>query len=187
MIFDNVSDSAIWEDYWPVAQRGAILITTRQHALVSQPIDDGLEITEFDRDEGARLLLHFLGDRQLNNEDYGSALDVSMRLGGHALAINQMAALIRARKISIPEFLILYDIQPKRAHRERKPGWKYIAYQHALDTVWELSFQSLSPSAARLLGIIAFLAPDSVHQSIFELSDEAQLPSTIRFCADAYE
>jgi len=111
---------------------------------------------------------------------------VSLKLDGHALAINQMAALMNARKMSPTKFLRLYADNPLRVHRERKVGWKYIGYQHALDTVWNMSFEALDQDASLCLGILSWLAPDSIPRALFEHSKSVSLPKSLDFCQDEF-
>lgn len=63
LIYDNVESHHIFNDCWPTAKHGAILVTTRKYAVASQPIDRGIEIKEFSTDDGAQLLLYFLPSR----------------------------------------------------------------------------------------------------------------------------
>jgi hypothetical protein len=97
-----------------------------------------------------------------------------------------MAALMNARRISTTSFLNLYEKNPRRIHRERKTGWKYMGYQHALDTVWKFSFESLDKDASLLLGVLSWLSPDSIPFRMFQLSEDVKLPEALSFCQDEY-
>jgi hypothetical protein len=186
LILDNVEDHSIFDECWPVAQHGAILITTRHPSLATQPVENGLEIPTFGTQEGADFLEHLLANRTVSEADHQASLQVSSKLDGHALAINQMAALMNARRISSTNFLNLYEKNPQRIHRERKTGWKYIGYQHALDTVWKISFASLGGDASLCLGILSWLVPDSIPYALFEHSETVNLPETLSFCQDDF-
>jgi hypothetical protein len=186
LIFDNVEDHSIFDECWPVAQHGAILITTRHPNLATQPVDRGLEIPTFGAQEGADFLEHLLTNRTVTEAEHQASLQVSSKLGGHALAINQMAALMNARRMPTTKFLNLYEENPRRIHRERKMGWKYIGYQHALDTVWEISFASLDRDASLCLGILSWLAPDSIPYALFEHSKTVAFPEALGFCQDDF-
>lgn len=172
------------QDCWPAFDHGAILITTRHRALASQPIETGLEIKEFQVEEGAKLLVHLLQNKVPTPLEDDAAIEVSTLLNGYALAISQMAAYINARAMRIEDFLVLYKKYPKRLHRERKPGWKYVEYKHALDTVWDISFESLNESASLCLDMLSFLAPDSIPLDLFEAPESLKLPHQLSFCQD---
>ena len=152
--------------------------------MASQPIERGLEVKEFSEDEGSQLLLQLLGRHEVTKSEKEAAFEVSTVLKGYALAISQMAAYIKARSISITNFLILYKKYPKRLHRERRPGWKYLGYNHALDTVWDISFEALGKESMSCLIIMSFLASDSIPEQLFKITDPAKLPEMVSFCND---
>jgi hypothetical protein len=186
LILDNVEEHSIFDECWPAAQHGSILITTRHPNLAAQPIDRGLEISTFGTQEGADFLEHLLLNKNVTEAEHEATLQVSSKLDGHALAINQMAALMNSRRISTAKFLNLYEENPRRIHRERKTGWKYIGYQHALDTVWKISFASLDSDASLCLGILSWLAPDSIPYALFEHSKAVAFPEALNFCQDDF-
>lgn len=187
LIFDNVEDVHILEDCWPVAERGSVLVTARHHSVAVQPIDDGIEIETFSTEEGADFLHHLLPESGNSALERQARLDLSTRLSGHALAISQMVALIKAKKMSVSSFVPYYDKYTKKIHRDRKAGWKYLGYDHTLDTVWLLSFGALSTSARLCLSVFAFIDPDRIPRQLFEPSEDASLPGTVECLRDEYE
>lgn len=152
--------------------------------IAALPIDCGLEVTEFNKEEGANFLLHMATGRRKAPGELTSALEVAKCLGGLPLAINQMAALINARKYSIQQFGVLYAKHDRRLHSQKKNGFRYIGYNHALDTVWDLSFQNLGQGARACLGILSLLSADSVPAEVFTTTDSGELPEILRFCED---
>ncbi|GAB7361199.1 hypothetical protein MBLNU230_g1230t1 [Neophaeotheca triangularis] len=99
LTFDNVDNHADVVDYWPVSRQGSIPITTRDRAIAAQPVQQGLEIREFNNDVGAQFLLESCEKRgRKPNEDL-MAKDVSEALGGLPLAINQMATFHRLASV----------------------------------------------------------------------------------------
>ena len=146
-----------------------------------------MEIAHFDVHEGARFLLHLLSNRNHSAQESEPALELSRSLNGHALAINQMAAYINSQTMSVEAFLPLYAKYPKRLYRERKAGWKYLGYDHGLDTVWDISFGSLEKSALSCLGVLSFLMPDSIPFVLLEPPSAARLKETLKYCQDELE
>ena len=155
--------------------------------MASQPIEFGYEINSFTVEQGAQFLLHLLSNRAQNRTEAKAASELSDKLNGHALAISQMAAYMNARTMSITAFLVLYEKYPKRLHRERKAGWKYIGYNHGLDTVWDISFGGLGKSAAACLGILSFLVPDAIPDVLLEPPITVTLHDSLKFCQDELE
>lgn len=184
IVLDNVEDHQVLIDAWPAAHHGAILVTTRRRGFAVQPIDKGIELKEFSDSEGAEMLHHLLTSRKRSPSEDAAALEVSKLLNGYALAISQMVAYINSRGIKIQAFLSLYKKYPKKLHREKKPGWKYVGYSHALDTVWELSFESLDDKASPFLSVLSFLSPDSIPVALFEDQDSLNLSAGFGFCKD---
>jgi hypothetical protein len=170
-----------------VARRGSILITTKRRTVASQLVDKAIEIREFGPIPGAKFLLHSLGMvLDESDEEFRVAIDLSKKLSGHALAISQMAAFIKARQLVLKDFEHLYDKCKKRIHRERKAGWKYIGYTDALDTVWLLSFKSLNSDDRLCLGAFSYLAPDFIPTMLLEVLDKnGELPA-LRFFSDDF-
>ena len=47
-------------------------------------------------------------------------------------------------------------------------------FKDGLETVWQLSFESLQPDCIALLSAFTFCAPDSIPQSLFEFDDQEE-------------
>ncbi|KAI0115622.1 hypothetical protein GGR51DRAFT_503594 [Nemania sp. FL0031] len=184
LIFDNVDSHDVLDNCWPVSKHGAILVTTRDEIVATLPIDTGLEVNEFGVNEGAEFLLHMAPRRRRIDGEEDAARQVASELGGLPLAINQMAALINARNCTITEFGTMYAKYEHRLHKQRKNGWKYLGYEHGLDTVWELSFENLGEEARACLGVLSFFAADLVPSEVFKTENPDELPESLRFCED---
>jgi hypothetical protein len=125
---------------------------------------------------------HLLTNRKRSPSEDAAAIEVSRLLNGYALAINQMVAYIHSRGIKIEAFLGFYKKYPKQLHREKKPGWKYVGYNHALDTVWALSFESLDDKASPFLSVLSFLSPESIPMAILRVRIPWNLSTRFKFC-----
>ncbi|KAI0898720.1 hypothetical protein F4806DRAFT_506706 [Annulohypoxylon nitens] len=184
IIFDNVESHTVLEGCWPVSQHGAVLVTTRDIVIATLPIETGLEVNEFDIYEGATFLLHMTPKRRRVDDETVSARQVSNELGGLPLALNQMAALVNARNYTIGEFYTIYMKHKHTLHNQKKDGWKYLGYQHSLDTVWEISFTSLGAQARICLGVLSFFSADSIPSELFVTAEPHKLPEALSFCGD---
>jgi hypothetical protein len=154
--------------------------------VATLPIDEGLEVNEFNVEDGAKFLLAMTHKRKRTNDEAEAAQEVAGQLGGLPLALNQMAALINARNCSIREFQAMYAKHDQRLHKQRKSGWKYLGYQHSLDTVWEISFQNLGLEARACLGVLSFFSADSVPSEVFTPLESEDLPELLAFCEDEF-
>jgi hypothetical protein len=176
----------ILDNIWPASKHGTVLVTTRDRTLWSTPIDQGLEINEVKLEEGTAFLMQAANMRTKVDDELVAAQETIAKLGGLPLAITQMSALINAHSWSFSQFNEVYEEKSKILHREKRPGWSYPGYSESLDTVWELSFASLSKNARTLLGFVSLLSPDSVPTRLFSPSVVA-LPTPLSFCSDKLE
>ncbi|KAL8853088.1 MAG: hypothetical protein Q9221_002119 [Calogaya cf. arnoldii] len=184
LIFDNVDSHDMISNCWPVSKHGAILVTTRDVVVATLPIDTGLEVNEFGVAQGAEFLLQMTPNRRRQDRETKSAEDVARQLGGLPLALNQMAALVNARNLSLKEFGDMYTKHDQRLHEQKKSGSKYLGYKYSLDTVCELSFDNLGDDARAWLGVLSFLAADSVPLEVFTWEKPENLPTSLAFCED---
>ena len=179
IVYDNVESLDLLLKYWPAASRGQALITTRNHSFAFEPADGGLEIKTWDAETGSRFLLHLLSTDisvQLTDDEAKSAHELSQKLSGHALAISHMAGLIHRRAWSIAEFVEIYN---------QRPGKMYgISGNSSINALWDVAFKSLDPQSCAILGVLCFVAPDSVPQALFEPESAASLPKSLAFCSD---
>lgn len=162
--------------YWPEASHGKAIITTRNHSLVYDPATYGLEITSWDAQTGSEFLL-FLLKGNIGSDIHAegdSAIELSRKLGGHALALSHMAGLIHRRSWSIAEFMRIYSKNPRRAH------------QSELQAVWDLSFATLGQDSRVFLGVASFLVSENIPQLLFDVGGDSDLPEDLAFCTDEF-
>ena len=117
--------------------------------------------------------------KDIESNNSVSAIHLSERLSGHALAIAQMAGLIHKGSWSIGDFVQLYD---KNTRKISGPLGKT-----NLDTVWRLSFDSLNASCKAFIGVLAYVSPDNIPEGLFKLQDSDTLPEVLQFCDDEFE
>lgn len=163
--------------YWPGSSQGKAIITTRNHSLAFEPASSGLEVTSWDAETGSQFLLFLLRksiglDLEAENN---SALALSERLSGHALAISHMAGLIYDGEYSIQEFMTMYLKNPCRAH-----------VTNQLAALWDFSFKSLDKNSLSILEVMSFLMPDTIPQELFEAGAARKLSEDLDFCSDDF-
>ena len=179
LVYDNAESIDLVLPYWPAASRGQALITTRSPSFAFGLADGGLEVKTWDVETGCKFLLHLLSTdigTEIAAGEAKSAVELSHKLSGHALAISHMAGLIHERAWSISEFVEIYNQQPQTIHG--------ISGNSSIDTLWDLSFRSLGQKSSAILGVLCFFAPDSVPQAIFESGHDVELPQCLQFCAE---
>ncbi|PVH86783.1 NB-ARC and TPR domain protein [Cadophora sp. DSE1049] len=179
IVYDNAEFADLIRDFWPLASRGQALITTRNPSLAFELADRMMEHTSWDNQTGLSFLLHLLSTditSDLKEDVLTSAQQLSQKLSGHALAISAMAGLIHSRALSIAEFMNFYDQAPSHLHG--------ISGNRSINALWSISFKSLNPQSHTILGVMAFVEPDSIPQALFEFESPDDVPESLRFCSD---
>ncbi|KAI0545208.1 pfs domain-containing protein [Xylaria curta] len=174
LVYDNVPSLGMLTRYWPVARQGHVIITTRSSSVAFHQASVAIEVTSWDVKLGSEFLL-FLLQQEIGKdiEEEGiSAQELSRRLSGHALGISHIAGLIHRRSWTISEFMKIYLSNPRRVH-----GSEFQA-------LWDFSFRSMNAPTHAFLGVLSFLMPDNIPQSLFET--RAQLPKALDFCSDEF-
>jgi NB-ARC domain len=173
LIFDNVDDPDILDDFWPFdyADAGAVLITSRDplaKKYMYSEDDPGVILAPFTIEEATEFLLR-LTRREDEEVEKVSGKAVAERLGGLPLALTQMAGVIERRDLSFSEFLRIFeeeDVRSKFFKMQVGTSKTRNRYQHTLDTVWAL--EKLNESSAILLDVLSLLDPDGIPELILE-------------------
>lgn len=179
---NNVDNPDVLDNCWPDSKHGAVLVTTRDIRIASLPIDKGMKVNGFEATEGAEFLLEMSTSRRRVDGEVDEAWKVANLLGGLPLALHQMAALINAKNGSLHDFYNMYIKHEQCLHKQKENDWKCSGYQHALDTVWELSFTVLGAEARACLGVLSFFSAYSVPPGVFTPIEHGYLPELLAFC-----
>jgi Tetratricopeptide repeat len=168
LVFDNVTDRAAVERFLPPAGNGRVLITTQSQYW---PTRQALDVPVLDTEVAADFLVNRTGDA-----DRAAARGLAADLGGLPLALEQAAAYMWATGIGLAGYFGLFqDRQADLLARGEAAG-------HPLDVAATLGLAmsrlaDQAPSAAGLVRLLAFLAPEPVPLNLMLASviDMAQL------------
>jgi tetratricopeptide (TPR) repeat protein len=168
LILDNVdskeAEQAVME-ILPSLSAGRVLITSRirdwpaviqKRTLGTLSVEEGKEF----------LLVRTENDRSRMEDDAEQARRLAEELGGLPLALEQAAAYIAHHQMSL--FGYLEDWQRER---EQVLNWydlSVMQYPASVAVTWQKTFQQLSPTAAAILRLTAYLAPDPIPSKMFE-------------------
>lgn len=172
MIFDNAERDQVLRAYWPIGASGAILITSRKYYNFPKDLQrKGGTVKPFNIKESWDLLLQLLGDDwkkfdregRIPQSEVKAAKDILQELGGLPLAIQQAAIMMQDPTIGGPTIVETYELfkerrrtLPERHRSVRSPS------EQAIDALWNMSFEALSPNARTLLGVLAWLSPGMI-------------------------
>ena len=136
-----------------------------------------------DDDDGSDMLLKALDldHISLNDEDHASA--ISKAFGGLPLALTQISGFIRQRKMSLREFLPLYERYSAKIDARKTPGSDY---ENTLSTVWHVSFEKLTETSTRLLNLLSFFDSDGISEDIL-LQSFQNIGDDFSFLSDEME
>lgn len=157
-------------------------MTCRSEFCADPFVNELIEIPTFTKAEGSAFILKVAGQRATTDGDVKSAVELSERLGGLALALELIGKQIKARKKTVEQFLPYYNKNRRSLNRQPRIGIKNPYYKKDLETVWEGSFNGLPLVSARLLMLLCFVAPSDIPESIF--TNGRNLPEKYAFLAD---
>jgi hypothetical protein len=144
-----------------------------------------IHLQPFDDETGGDFLVHLLGRDNHSEAPKDVARKISHVMGGLPLALGQIGAFINHRQMPINDFLPLYERHSARIHAKRAPKSDY---EHALSTVWDISFEKLPKDSTQLLNLLAFMDPDGVDEQIFiKGSAEGNVKEAFPFLEDEME
>ncbi|KAF2267608.1 TPR-like protein [Lojkania enalia] len=184
LIFDNVDDVRILSQIWPASAKGSIIITTRAPAVAAKRTKKVLQLKTFGVDVAVSILCELTGFEPINAEDADAAKEICRLIGGLPLAMTHMSSFIQYRGYSYLEFLAMY-----KEHSERifKKDQAQVDYEHTLNTVWDLSLESLSPNARSLLNLLSFFDPDLIPEGLLIETRADILEPRLKFLKDEFE
>jgi len=161
LVLDNVEDFQHIAGLLAQLDTGRILITTRRdigwRRLGATPLRLGL----LDRAESIDLHTRLTG-----RDETDTAAQLASELGDLPLALEQAGAYISERRTSISAYLT--DLRQQPARLLDTPGLTDDT-ERAVARVWQLTMTTISdqlPLAARLLDVLAWLAPDDLPRDI---------------------
>ncbi|KAL2064598.1 hypothetical protein VTL71DRAFT_3735 [Oculimacula yallundae] len=192
LIFDNAESSDILKGFWPSGANGAILITSRQYYNFANDAQrHGETVKPFNDKQSWELFMRFLGPSWQEKDKNGhmkgteekAARAMLKKFGGLALAIQQAAQLVTHEVIggaTISSTLeLLKESERSLPLRPSKPRSDI---EHALDSLWDMSFSHLSRNARSLLSVLSLLSPDGVALDLFLPTNQKALDGKLHFC-----
>lgn len=172
MILDNVDTPEAQEAVLkivPALSNGHVLITSRLRNWPASVLKQSLE--KLSRPEATQFLLHRTErGREKAQDDAARAADLSGVLDGLPLALEQVAAYIVRHQMSFVEYLKAWEQERSEVLKWHYPG--VMEYPASVAVTWKHTFDRLSPTAASLLRLMSFLAPEPI--PIFMLKEGAE-------------
>jgi tetratricopeptide (TPR) repeat protein len=172
LILDNADDLPLAQEFLPRRHKGYLLFTT--HAQAFGSIAASIEVEKLNLQDGSLLLLRWtkrldtvapLDDAQ--PAERAAAEGIVREMDGLPLALIQAAAYVEETGCSLEDYLPLYTTHRKELLARRS---RFLTdYPETVATTWSLSFlrvEHQSPTAAYVLRLCAFLAPDAIPEEL---------------------
>lgn len=170
LIFDNADNLNVITDYVPRIGNGSVLITSRDPSAKEDFFSDGtgIEMSPLSVDDSAALLRKLVARTAEGStmDEQDASLTLATKFDGLPLAMTQMAGYIRRRRLSIREFISLYDTDARYAEIHNVSN-QFQSHRYGSTLATAYNFQGLSAHATKLLQLLAFLNPDRVQETIF--------------------
>jgi len=169
LVFDNARDAASIRHYLPDSSGGHVLITSRNPDW--RTIGTPLQVTVWESDESIAFLKQRTGQDQQENRDANELAD---ELGDLPLALEQAAAFIEKRHITISEYLNLYRTRRKDLLDRTTPSDDY---PDTIVTIWVMAFEAIRevPLASDLLFFSSIIAPDAIPKDLIKQALEQRV------------
>lgn len=152
-IYDNVDQLSTDTEWWPRANKGNILITTRNKRC---PVGCRVDISVFLEDEAVL----FLEKRTGLEHDRETEVELARRLGCLPLALEQAAAYIKNNEISYQEYL---DLLKKYGLEMLDEMEGVLDYKKSITATWEISMDKIQKEPAKqLLYLCAYLGAEEI-------------------------
>ena len=184
VILDNVdtkeAEKAVLE-ILPAFSTGRVLITSRLRewppSVRRQPLET-LSPAEAQR----FLLERTAADRSRSPEDDEAARRLVETLGNLPLALEQAAAYIAHHQMSLSDYL-----EDWQRERETVLAWydgAVMQYPSPIAVTWQTTFRQLSPTAAAILRLTAYLAPEPIPIEMFEAEASIVEEAVSAYCEE---
>ena len=178
LILDNADDPSLdISQYFPVGNRGSIIVTTRNPECRCHATVGSRELREMKGEDAINLLLRS-GDLPSDDQDLRFlALPIVQTLGYLALAVSHAGASIRQRTCSLEDYLDVYT-----RHRKKLLSSQAVQasseYKYTVYTTWEISVDSIkklakdakdgtAAHALQLLTFFGFCHFDDITEEMF--------------------
>jgi tetratricopeptide (TPR) repeat protein len=175
LILDNADDLSIIPAFLPPSTApGHILLTTRSQALGR--LAERIEAQKLDVKEGVAFLLYRSGllgkhtvPASLDPKEQVAAQQIVHELGGLPLALDQAGAYIEETSCGLQGYIALYRKEHKELLKTR--GGHVADHPDSVAQTVQMALKKVeksNPSAADLLRLCAFLAPEDIPELVIE-------------------
>jgi tetratricopeptide (TPR) repeat protein len=178
VVLDDVADPADIRPLIMRANKGRYLVTSRR---VSgwQGIARRLRLGVLDPDDACAVFVETLGVGAGAEQLLDGVEALCARLGYLPLALRVAAAYLSQQRVSATEYLRLLDAYPAKTLRGSAKG---VPADRLVAQVWAVTLRALAdePLCARILRVLAWLAPSDIDPALLLFTDLGPEPAVLR-------
>ncbi|EME81309.1 uncharacterized protein MYCFIDRAFT_95554, partial [Pseudocercospora fijiensis CIRAD86] len=167
LVLDNCNDVDLMDDLWEVLEFGSVLMTSTnpKSAMALSENQLSIDLKGFTESQSIEVLEH-IAKLKISPEQVSEARAIVQPLGGWALALRQMACLIRYEHLSLREFKQRYESLDERTElQQRETHGPAESYPFTVASI--LAKDAISPRSLALLEVCSMLDPDTIHEELF--------------------
>jgi hypothetical protein len=178
IIYDNVEDPALLQDYWPQSSSGSIIVTTTSQVVAHRfaSVETTIEIEPFSGATGTELLLKVAAADSSVAEEREAAMSIADSLGNLPLALDLVGNYVRGLGKSLASFSQAYPhFETDFLFNPNLARWTPSHFEASISRIWALHLPvhdkldgNLDGKSRRLINTIAFLDKDGVPLSLFQ-------------------
>ena len=178
-MLDNVQSPEMLERLLPQGGNGRVLITTRDRAL--SQFGPVLAVDVFDEDTATR----YLTERAERLDDEPGARELARALGCLPLALAHAAAYC-GEGTSFTDYRLLLDGLPAVELFDSQPDLSYAADRRVDVEAVDRGGDQARTAGGAMLDMAAYLAPDAIPKSLFDVLVDDRTPAGKKRLADAF-
>ncbi|KAI1422503.1 hypothetical protein F5Y12DRAFT_762389 [Xylaria sp. FL1777] len=170
LVFDGADDLSVIRPFWPAASRGCILITSRSPQAAEEDFaEHGIQLPCFDVADSTSFIISIIRPGAASSDQENEAINELVKIfDGFPMGLKAAASYMRSKRMTPTRFLTLYTQRLVELESSDRSGTS-----KTLQNIWNMSLDSLSPSATTLLDALVFFDGDAIPTEIFS-SQEAQ-------------
>lgn len=170
LVFDNADHIDIIYDFWPIANKGAVIVTSQNPTSGSCLASRGSELRPLSESDAIAFTRHLLGSK--SDEDPNCDLaQVPESLGFLPLAIDQMVSFIIETDCTVSSFQQMYKDRKQADELQDTPSARTRGYSKTVAATFGLSLDRLDGNARSTIECLAFFDPDQIPEDL--LSDDS--------------
>ncbi|KAJ7840619.1 P-loop containing nucleoside triphosphate hydrolase protein, partial [Mycena leptocephala] len=174
LFYDNADDPKIdLHRFIPQCNHGNIIITSRNPSLRGYA-GAHFAVSDMEESDAVELLLKSAG-QDISSAGENIAAEIVKELCYLPLAIVQAGAFI-LQSGALDSYLDIY-MKNRAQLLSEKPAQSHDNYAQTVYTTWQMSFDKLSPPAAKFLQLCSFLHRDGISEDIFSRAAAYRFPS----------